>query len=1084
MNQDSDIKNQVYQCFLIEASSLLPTLEQDLLSFLEEPTTNKVHSLMRNAHTFKGSAASAEQTTISTVAHHLEDVFKALYNPDIILDEELSGLLWECYECLREAVTAEINQSSQPELAQIEGDFDENAILDRVAIIFAQLQTKLGDFFAREAHLPTSEDLGFDVIASIFAESMQQELQQLAAILATKDSVQIALTLRSEAEFFIGIAESYDLPGMKELAQTVLTALEQNSDRTILIAKLALEDFQKARIAVLAGDRSRGGEPSPALRKLVQKEPSTLSPKLNELVEIIESQLSVPKEVNADTQGNEAEIVSTSVAPEQQPTDIVVFPKQQNLENSSEGQSFAGDAIEQILQTLGSKPEESEEPPKKAFSAEKQDTEPPKSNFSFASTGKDVRVDLAQLESLNYIFGELLINQNQQTSQTQQSQANTTETLKQLEQCQKSLLQMLDWSDKYFSALKTAPRPLDNSPSVFSLANSLPGEKFDVLEMDVYGEMHVLIQSAMETMSQLQEQIEKVDSSVKQSELMLKKQQKLMNEAQENLIQARMLPLGLLLNRFPPIIKQLVTVNHKAADLKLSGTHILIDKSISEKLFDPLLHLLRNAIAHGIESPEARKQQGKPATGRIEIKAYHQGNRTTIKVIDDGEGLNWEAIRQQSIAQQFLSADEAAIASESQLAELLFESGFSTNLNLDDLSGRGIGLDAVRTSIERIQGSIEVNSVAGKGTVFSLHFPLVLMTAEMLVCQSKGIVYALQAESIERVIQPELNQISSQQIVQGYPPQKFLLWGEGVERKKLPIRDLDSLLAYSFSTDTFSTPIPSSTQKAFPLLMIRHQDQLLCLEVEQIITKKELAIKSLHPKPTLSSYIQGYSVLSDSRLVMAIDPLELVSQVWSKFEKATSGKGFSQKSNLDSSFERITIPNSIAISSPLNISAEIEQPRLMANIETSDRLLSPSTSLNSTLALQGKSILIIEDSLTQRRLLTLMLQKAGCSVFQAGDGQEALNQLHQHLEVELVICDIEMPVMNGFEFLYAYYNDSTLSPVDVVMLTSRSSDKHRQMGFKLGAKAYLTKPYSEQELLSLLSDLITQKTLTLTTMNQ
>ena len=240
----------------------------------------------------------------------------------------------------------------------------------------------------------------------------------------------------------------------------------------------------------------------------------------------------------------------------------------------------------------------------------------------------------------------------------------------------------------------------------------------------------------------------------------------------------------------------------------------------------------------------------------------------------------------------------------------------------------------------------------------------------------------------------------------------------------------------------------------------------MCLAVEKIITKQELAIKSLHKKPTLPTYIQGYSLLGDGRLVMALDPVELVSQAWSRFNEASSNKSFSQQISLNNS-------------STLSWSAEIEEPKLLFDTESRERLLNSSIGLNSTLALQNRAILIVEDSLTQRKLLASMLEKAGCSVFQAGEGHEALKQLRQHPEIELIICDIEMPVMNGFEFLYAYQQDSTLSPVDVVMLTSRSGKKHRQMGFKLGAKAYLTKPYSEQELLSVLSDLITQKTLTL-----
>ena len=1103
MTNDPDIQDQVYQCFLIEVSSLLPAIEQDLLSCLEEPNIDKIHNLMRNAHTLKGSAASAERETIRTVAHHLEDVFKALYSPDIEWDRELSALLWECYECLRESVAAEINKPSQrlpgyPE--QNNNPLEETEILNRVAVVFAKLQTKLGDFFDREDPLPTSEELGFDVVGSLFAESMQQELQQLEVVLATEDVEQITATLSSEAEFFIGIAESYNLPGMKELAQTVLTALEQNPHQAIQIATLALEDFQKARLAVLAGDRSRGGEPSTALQKLAKPEESSSATQLDALIKAIQSKLFSEQETSQNLAKSEVEVTPEpkfrldrvpeeqddeqldTITPEVEVTPEPKFrldrvSEEQNDEQldplisaidrldweaTDDSQSKTGDAIDQILQGIGLDREEPEvaQSSDSAQSEPEQQITPPKSAFSSHLSEKDVRVDLAQLERLNYTFGELSIAQNQQTLQTDKSQEHIQKTLEQLQSCQQSLNQMRGWSDKYFSAQRRKLSQFRAERTNALALNRLPGQQFDDLEMDSYGEMHVLIQSVLETMMQLQENIEAADFSLSQSQLMLNKQKKLLTEAQENLLQARMLPLGLILNRFLPIIKQLINVYNKSANLELSGTNTLIDKSVAEKLFDPLLHLVRNAVAHGIESSEVRRQQGKPETGRIRIHAYHQGNHTTIDVADDGQGINWERIRQQSIQQKLLDPYRAKMASESELAEFIFQPGFSTAEKITGLSGRGVGLDVVRNQIEALQGSVTVRSVAGEGTVFSLHLPLVLMTAEMLVCQSNGLSYALLAESIERVLQPEPSQISSQRMVQGNYSQKFLLWGEGRERQQVPIRTLSSLLTYSFPTDTFSTRTPFSAPKVAPLLMLRQQDQLLCLEVEQIVTKQELAIKSLSKKPSLPSYIQGYTVLSDGRSVMALDPSELVSQTWSTF---------------DSSQQARILPDSLAVpSSPLSLSAEIEQPILANSVNSSDRLLSSSGSLRSTLALQSQTILIIDDSLTQRKLLALTLEKAGCYVIQAGDGQEALIKLRQNPEIGLIICDIEMPGMNGFEFLYTYRRDSSLTQVDVIMLTTRSGYKHRQMSFDLGARAYLTKPYSEQELLNLLADVISK----------
>ena len=1081
MSTDPEIQNQVYQCFIAEAPSLLQAIEQDLLSFFEEQTVEKIQNLMRNAHTLKGSAASVERETIRTVAHHLEDVFTALCEPSLTLDEELSALLWESYECLRASVTAELAYSSEDSQSVTDSNLDETEILNQTASILAKLQDKLGDFFGREAPLPTSEELGFDVVGSIFAESMQQELQQLAFILATKEPEQVASSLRSEAEFLLGLAESYNLPGMAEIAQAILTALEQYPEQVLQIAGLALVDLQQARTAVLAGDRSRGGEPSIALLELAgipQKSEFTAElaeTTLSESWSQSTSEFSQPEVTVDESESDVASTIETNDNSEQRQiqanrneltTEFLPLVEQQTENTTSREQPDGEAAIDHILQAIGVYEQDlsANEAPIPSESVSQEQTVPKRrSSLNFTSPQQEVRVDLLQLEQLNHIFGELLIAQNQQTWQTDQSQEYTQEALRQLQLCQQRLNKLRNWSDK----------------NTFSLSKVSQKEGFDALEMDAYSELHLVIQSVLEGMTTLQESLEEVKVNLGQSQLTLKKQQRLLSNSQENLLQARMLPLGNLLSRFPAIIKQLVAAQHKPTELELSGTQILIDKTISEKLFDPLLHLLRNAIAHGIESLDIRRQKGKPETGRIRIHAYHQGNRTTIEVADDGQGLDWNQIRQRSIEQQFFSPAQAEIASEAELAELLFEPGFSTTKQLTELSGRGVGLDVVRTQIQGLQGSVTVNSVAGEGTVFSLHLPLVLMTARSLVCQSNGLPYALLAESIERVLLPDQDQISFQPILEEEGHHKFLLWGEGQARQKVPIRTLASLLAYSFPTESFSSNTPlkptfSSSHKVAPLLMLRQHDQLLCLEVEQILTKQELAIKSLHRKPMLPSYIQGYSVLSDGRLTLAIDPLELVNQNWNQtdsFGQATILPEViatpASQLGLPSQSESLLLPAS-AHSNPQASPSNQIQSLLIAD--------NPSTTRpSSTLAIQGQLVLIVDDSIPQRKLLTLTLEKAGYSVLQAGDGQEALTVLRQHSTVRLIICDIEMPRMNGFEFLYAYRQDSSLSKVDVIMLTSRSSPKHRQMAFDLGARAYLTKPCSEQELLSLLSDLISQK---------
>ncbi|NJK61896.1 MAG: hypothetical protein HC921_03680 [Synechococcaceae cyanobacterium SM2_3_1] len=283
------------------------------------------------------------------------------------------------------------------------------------------------------------------------------------------------------------------------------------------------------------------------------------------------------------------------------------------------------------------------------------------------------------------MIGELLINQNQQSLQTDQIHAAAQEALSQVQRCFQRLSQVQDCANqRLLSSQHGSQCRQPTSPDSTS--------DFDVLELDPYDELHLFLQRLHEDMAQLAEGIESFDLFVQQSRLHLKKQKRLLTNGQEDLLQARMVPLGQVFNRFPPVLQQLCTSHQKSVDLRLQGTQVLIDKVIAEKLYDPLLHLVRNAFDHGIEAVDRRRQRGKPDTGMILLQAYHQGNRTTIEIQDDGGGLNYDKIRQRAQERQLLSPNELATATSAQLAELLFQPGFSTADQVSQLSGRGGGV--------------------------------------------------------------------------------------------------------------------------------------------------------------------------------------------------------------------------------------------------------------------------------------------------------------------------------------------------------------------------------------------------------
>ncbi|MDZ8053764.1 MAG: response regulator [Aulosira sp. ZfuVER01] len=1045
MNTDPSNQRQLEQAFLAEAAELLQTIEQSLIGLLDEKTTDKVHALMRSAHTLKGSAASVGQETIKTIAHHLEDVFQALYPQELEIDPELGALLLDAYECLRTPLSATLMGLT----------CNEAEILDKTASIFAQLQHKLGDFFGREAPLPSSEELGFDVVESIFSGSVPQDLQHLEADIQSQDPQQIQTTLSSQAEFFAELAASYGLSGLGEIAQATLNALKAHPDKVRQIAQVALENFKAAQAAVLAGDRTQGGEISPQLRAWAGL--TTRVPEPQGQPVFIAAQLT-PTTTNQPSpllNASEAESI-WSFFPKR--TDNSVAKAPEVLEPISQDAVVAPSAIDRILQSIWIGDSQTS---CRYSDSDRPASPPPAPSLQVQSSASlpTIRVAIEQLDRLSHTIGELLINENQQNLQSNHIHKAAQETLLQFLHCQQQLSKVFTWSDRQLvpeRAKQRYPRCsiVRASPTAQAQSN------FDALEMDSYSELHILLQNLTEDMVQLGERIETFNTLVQQSRFSLGKRKQLLSGAQEDLLQARMVPLGTVLNRFPRLLQQMVATYHKPVELKLDGTKVLVDKAISEQLYDPLLHMIRNAFDHGIESVENRRQQGKSETGTITIQAYHQGNRTTIEVRDDGRGFNWESIRQRGIEKHLLTPEQAVYASEDQLAELLFEPGFSTATQIGELSGRGIGLDVVRTQLQALQGSIVVRSLSGQGTTFILQLPLSLTTARLLVCQSQGITYALLSEGISQVLLPQPDQIQVQQSLHGQGIQKFWQWGEGQNQQLVPIRPLANLLDYKYPLLTQDhnltlSPFPVKQRNTVePLLLLQTEQQYLCLQVDQILVEQELVIKSLGRVLTLPSYIQGYSVLGNGSLTLTIDPLELVRQTWETDMMPTS-----QASSLATKL--LPAPEPVLALEGQQSELTITQPQQQP-IEVNTAVAQPNR----------QTVLVVEDSVVQRQSLVQTLQKADYQVLQAGDGREGIAQMLQNGDVNLVICDIEMPRMNGFEFLEHHRQDERLAGIPVVMLTTRSGQKHRQLALALGAKAYLTKPYSEQNFLATIAELV------------
>ena len=1153
----SEFDLETYNYFLDEAQDLLKAIEQDLLSLKEDPSPNKVNNMMRSAHTLKGAAASVGLDTIKEISHVLEDVFKTLYNPDLVVDDEIESLLFQGYECLRLPLTAYVSGSDR---------VDESSMLNRAANVITQLQEKLGDRFDSNPPLPTSTDLGFDVVQSIFETGVEEKLTAIENASASE----IGAVLHQKAEVFLGLGESLDLPGYSEIAEAILNALDRSNEDPATIAKIALADLRAGQKLVLEGDRDRGGSPSSKLLQLAgQADTEYFTAELILPTEDID-----PEEVSIDVvETNDVEVepeafgaiglnslfadttIETQIEDESQEdskpssveiADIVedienTFIQQDNIDACNGDNELTPSTVDSVIDnsvvnttvhdrvdarssnvdleisldrlladttidtqvdapsssaesqsngeplSLNSLPDRTNVPkitasePKQRRSLSTSTVE--QSTFSTKSTQKSsnnkntarnkpkkdrkfasVRVELEQLERLNHLVGELSIDQNQQTNQDKQLRTVVQKLLQQLQQHQQTLNELRDWSDR-----KWLNNKIFSDSNIYEKTDSSLENMFDPLEMDRYNDLQVLIQKAVDETIKLENHTELIYQFGKQATKSRETQQRLLTHVRDDLTTARMQPLGDLFNRFPRLLEQLASVHNKQAKLALIGSDVLVDKAIVEKLYDPLLHLIRNAFDHGIDPAEVRKAHNKPEVGTIEIRAYHLGNRTIIEVKDDGQGINFTKIAQKAVEAGFITPEQQNDISKSELLEFLFKSGFSTANELTDLSGRGVGLDVVRSQIETLNGSVTVNSIPNSGTTFTLEIPLSLTIAKLLVCQANEVAYAIPVNTIEQILIPGTDRFrivgknsnnsarshsgqNSDLDDTGISQQLVLHWQQNNKEILVPVYKLSELTQYSSLSSRF---VHQNKNKNLmetegllidhsPVVLLRTSEGLIGLQIEQLLGEKELVIRTLGAAVDPPAYLYGCCILSNTSLALVIDAEKLIQHQ----QKTTTAYPHSKSNN-----------NVLLLPPSINNSIKTIEVR--------------ATSSNSN---RGNLLLVVDDSLTLRQTLTKALKKFGYQVIQAENGKEGLGILQQNQNIDLVICDIEMPHLNGLELLNIVNQNKNLSIAPIVMLTSRSGDKYRQIAKELGASAYLTKPFIEKELFSTIKKLLPSPT--------
>jgi two-component system chemotaxis sensor kinase CheA len=475
----------------------------------------------------------------------------------------------------------------------------------------------------------------------------------------------------------------------------------------------------------------------------------------------------------------------------------------------------------------------------------------------------------------------------------------------------------------------------------------------------------------------------------------------------DHVMGVRLVASGTVFRPLERMVRDLAHAEAKEVRLVIEGAETEIDRMLLEQLRDPMMHMLRNAVDHGIEPPDARAALGKPRLGAINLTVTQHGGSVQVTLADDGRGLDPARLRASAVEKHLLTPERAASLGDAEARELIFQPGFSTASVVTDTSGRGVGMDVVREHVERLRGHVEVASTPGQGTRFMLTVPLTLATERAILVRQGQQVFAMPSLAIERT-----GRLQAVQVVplEGRPS----ITVEGHPLPLLPLADLLEGIA--------SAPAEAAADGWLPFLVLRQGERRVALHATALVGEQEIVVKPLGWPLRRVRGVSGAAVLSSGQTVIILNPTDLLRSAWSI----------------------VTRGGTVGGARPTEAAAEHRVPRL----------------------------LVVDDSLTTRTLERSILEAAGYDVLVAGNGAEALRVL-QDEAVDLLVTDVEMPVMDGFTLTAEVRRDERMRHLPVVLVTSLGDREHRERGAAVGADAYVVKSSFDQgELLTTIGRLL------------
>ncbi|TDQ38124.1 Hpt domain-containing protein [Thiopseudomonas denitrificans] len=996
------------EIFLDEALDLMDSAGENLEQWLAAPdNTTCLTALMRDLHTLKGGARMAGIVPVGDLAHELESVYEGLLDGRYTGNSGLAPVLHAAHDRL--SVLLEQLQGGQElrvPLADIEGlqafrtadavslsrPVADDRVLDMVMPQDAEIDRTASDSAAPAEHAirPQTAPEPSDSTAvteqdselvEIFLEEAFEVLEHAAgclqAWLAEQDNFMHVEAMQRDLHTLKGGARMAEISAVADLAHELEFLYEDlTSGRMQTAAGLDAFLYQAHDQLNDMLEAVRDGQPLIAAGPMVQQargwrrgEQAALP--IAELEQ--EANMPLPPREPAEVPAGESEADAQPEADQSGPTDLVV--KQVAAAGAPSG------LVRQALPFMRSVER----------SARSQQQGPQ----------EQVRIPAELLEGLVNLAGETSIFRGRIEQQVSDFGFTLNEMETTLDRIRDQLRRLdTETQAQILSRLQTEGEGADYA-------------EFDPLEMDRHSQLQQLSRSLFESASDLLDLKETLSAKSRDAETLLLQQSRVNTELQEGLMRTRMVPFERLVPRLRRIVRQVSAELGKAAELQVTNAEGEMDRSVMERMMAPLEHMLRNAIAHGLELPEVRQHAGKPATGRIQLELGREGADILLTLSDDGAGINVAAVRDKAIERGLMV--EGSELSDQEIMQFILHAGFSTASEVTQVSGRGVGMDVVSSEIKQLGGAIGIESRPGQGTRFVIRLPFTVSVNRALMVMTGEDLYAIPLNTIEGIVRVspyELEALYGQ--AQQGEPARYDYAGQSYDLKYL-----GDLLVNGQQPKLVGQNLP------LPVLLVRSSEHAMAIQVDSLAGSREIVVKSLGPQFAGVPSLSGATILGDGRVVVILD---LLAAIRSRY--ALAG-----------------LPGS----------TQSRQPRALASGNR-----------------RALHVMVVDDSVTVRKVTSRLLERYGMHVTTAKDGVDAINQLQEH-RPDIMLLDIEMPRMDGFEVATLVRHDEQLRDLPIIMITSRTGDKHRERALEIGVNEYAGKPYQEAWLLDRIRQLTGQE---------